>query len=101
MLIDNRMRTPKANRRHKQGRRAGLKWRDEQAIEALVASKADRIAKVISQQQIEDSIQPISGEDIVGDTIKQNKTMTVTSCNTNNGALYTTTDSITKGAAAT
>ena len=48
MLIDNRqIRTPIANKRLRHGRRAGLKWQDEKAIEALVSSKASRIAATL------------------------------------------------------
>ena len=106
MLVDNRW-----NGRVKQGCRkdtrltrlrnfAGIKWQDRGKLDTLWRSKADRIADVVMNKELQEGMESIKPEDVVGDKAKS-KCVTVTSCNSNNGVLYTVGSQANKEAAST
>ena len=106
MLIDNRWRGNAQQERRKNSRLsrlrafAGIRWQDRGKLESVWRSKADRIADAIMSKELQEGMEDIKMEDLVGDKPK-GKSVTITSCNSNNGVLYTCGSQVTKEHAGT
>ena len=94
MIVDNRwsgttqQNCRKENRLARLRKFAGIRWQDRGRLDTLWKSKADRIADAVMSKELKEGMESIKPEDMVGDA-PQGKCVTITSCNSNNGVLYT------------
>ena len=94
MLIDNRWRGNAQKERKRSTtlerlrKYAGIRLQERGKIETVWRSKAEKIADMVMSKELTEGMADIKAEDWVGDKPK-GKSVTVTSCNSNNGVLYT------------
>ena len=106
MIIDNRWKGrmqqvgKKENRLNRLRKFAGIRWQERGKLDTLWRSKAERIADAVMHKELSEGIERIKPEDLVGDK-GNSKCVTITSCNSNNGVLYTLGSQSSKEAACT